>query len=380
MVTQVRTPVGNAFAPKRRANVRRLQPEIAVLSAYVVSRFALLVGFAYSAWIQTDVGLGGLFRQWDMRWYVSVVRDGYGFELQPGRNNLAFFPLFPRTIDVLSRLTGLDLVTVGMLLNCVLGAVFVVLMYRLGARLLDRDTAVRATVLMVFFPGSLFLFVAYSEALMLVLAAACLLALLDQRWILAGVWAALAGLTRPNAVVLVFVCLVAAGQAIRRDRAWRALWAPVLAPVGFLGYLTFIAVRTGDLFGWFRIERDGWSERFDFGWTNLTRTLAALPAPLRNWNNAIAGLGLILFAIGVVLLIRWRPPAVVMTYTLGMVALAVGSATIGGRPRFILVAFPLFYAVARVLRGHSYSVALAGSACALMLYAVSFTEKVWVIP
>ena len=379
-MTQIQVPAPASIGRVARRRFRITRPELVVLGAYLGSRVALLVGFAYSAWIQTDVGLRALFEQWDVRWYVSVVRDGYGAELQPGRNNLAFFPLFPRIIDALARITGLDLVTVGMLLNLVLGAVFTVLVFRLGRRLLDQDTAVRATVLLVFFPGSLFLFVAYSEALMLVFAAACLLALLDRRWVLAGLWAALAGLTRPNAVVLVLVCAVATVEAVRRTRDWRSVWATALAPLGFVGSLGFVALRTGEVFGWFRIERDGWNERFDFGWTNLTRTLEALPAPLRNWNDTIAGIGLIVMIVGVVLLVRWRPPAVVLTYTLGMVALAVGSATIGGRPRFILVAFPLFYAFARVLRGHAYPLVLAGSACALMLYAVSFTEKVLVIP
>jgi hypothetical protein len=372
-------------APPLSTNLRaawwaRYRSELVVLAGFLVSRATILVGFTFGAWIQTDVALRDLFQQWDVRWYVSVVRDGYGAELQPGRNNLAFFPLFPRLIDALARVSGLDLVTVGMLMNFVLGAVFTVLMYRLGLRLLDSDTAVRATLLMVFFPGSLFLFVAYSEALMLVLAAACLLALLDQQWVRAGMWAALAGLTRPNGVVLTLVCAVAVVEAVRRERVWRSVWAVALAPLGFGGYLTYVAVRTQDLFGWFRIQREGWGERFDFGWTNVLRAVDSIPAPLRNWNNTLAAIGLVVLGIGVVLLLRWRPPAIITAYTLGMVALAVGSATIGGRPRFVLVAFPLFYAFARVLRGHAYPVALAGSGCALMLFAVSFTEKVLVIP
>ncbi|MFZ4516240.1 MAG: hypothetical protein ACOYN3_08010 [Acidimicrobiia bacterium] len=158
------------------------------------------------------------------------------------------------------------------------------------------------------------------------------------------------------------------------------LVAPLLAPLGFVAYMVFVRQRTGKVFAWFVTERDGWGERFDFGWNSVVRAMHAIPQPLANWNDSIATLGLVVFAIATVYFVRWRPPLPVLLYGLGMVACAVGSATIGGRLRFILVAFPLFYSVARAWRGSAYSVALGVSAAGLMLFAVSFTEKVLVIP
>src|SRR5918997_3741746 len=104
----------------------------------------------------------------------------------------------------------------------------------------------------------------FSESLMLMLAFLTLLALLSRRWISAGVASALATASRPNAVALCACCLWEAVRAIREDREWKALIAPLLAPVGFLGFMLFLKVRTGEM-AWFRVEREGWGERFDFG-------------------------------------------------------------------------------------------------------------------
>lgn len=360
--------------------VLRWRYEIAVVAVFVASRLVIAAGFAYSAWIQTDVTAGQLLRQWDVRWYVRVITEGYRWIPGETKQTIAFFPLYPRLVDGVARMSGLDLVVAGMVCNAILGVIFVLLVYRLGCRILDAPTALRATVLCCFFPGSLFLSIAYSEALMLVLACGALIALLDRRWILAGGLSALATATRPNALVMMVVGAVVALDAIRRRREWRALWAPALAPVGFVAYMVFVWQRTGNAFAWWITERDGWGERFDFGWTNLVRAVHAIPAPLSNWNDSIATLGLIVFAVATVSFVRWRPPLPVFAYGLGMVACAVGSATIGGRPRFIFVAFPLFYALARAWRPPVYATAVGISAAALMLYAVSFTEKVLVVP
>ena len=59
------------------------------------------------------------------------------------------------------------------------------------------------------FPGSFVLSFAYTEALLLVLAMACLWCLPTHRWVGAGVLAAFGTATRPNGLALVLACAVA---------------------------------------------------------------------------------------------------------------------------------------------------------------------------
>src|SRR4029453_404078 len=110
----------------------------------------------------------------------------------------------------------------------------------------DSEIAYRAMLLMAFFPGSFVLSFAYSEAMLLVLAAGCLLCLQKRQWLVGGVLASPRAATRPHGIALIAACAVAALLAIIQRREWRSLIAPLLAPVGFIAFHIFLWDRTGE--------------------------------------------------------------------------------------------------------------------------------------
>ena len=131
-----------------------------------------------------------------------------------------------------------------------LASLAVVLVGYLARALYGNEAAARSMVLFSLFPGSVALSWAYSEAALVVCAAATFLALHRQRWLVAGIFAALGTATRPNGIGLVLACAVAAGIAIWRERQWRALIAPALAPLGVLGFHLFLTRWTGESGAW----------------------------------------------------------------------------------------------------------------------------------
>ncbi len=143
---------------------------------------------------------------WDGRWYLEIVRGGYPSNVPANityeqlEARAAFFPLYPWTARLLDVVLPGGDTFAALFLNFVLGAVSVVLVGILARRLYGVGVAARAMTLYAIFPGSVVLSFAYSEALLIVLAAACLILLLDERWLLAGLAAALATATRPNGV------------------------------------------------------------------------------------------------------------------------------------------------------------------------------------
>ena len=169
-------------------------------------------------------------------------------------------------------------------LNLVLGAVFVLLVGLMTRRLFGNKVASRAMVLTALFPGSFVLSFAYSEAIMLVLVAGCLLLLMQRRWLLAGILAGLATASRPNAIAIVASCVVAAIVAIVQRREWKALLAPLLAPVGWISFQLFLAHQTGERDAWFRVQGEAWDEGTSFGLTaikdigNASSTRSTRPA------------------------------------------------------------------------------------------------------
>ena len=145
-----------------------------------------------------------MLTSWDGRWYLEIVRGGYPtsipadityFQLEA---RAAFFPVYPwivRAVDVV--LPGGDTLA-ALFTNFVLGAISVVLVGLLARQFYSVGVAARSMTLYAIFPGSFVLSFAYAEATFIVLAALCLLLLVEERWLLAGVVAAVATGTRPE--------------------------------------------------------------------------------------------------------------------------------------------------------------------------------------
>lgn len=299
------------------------------------------------------------FSVWDAGWYVHIATHWYvapPLPTSPLGGDMAFFPLFPALVRAVSVMTGTSPLAGGFLLALFTGAAAVAAVWYLTRAVAGAAVADRAALLWCLFPGAFVLSLVYAEGLTVACAGVCLLALLRRRWVLAGLTAALAGATQPAGLVLVACCGWAAVAALRKGRDRRALAAPALAPLGAAAYFGYLWARTGDPLGWFHSERLFWS-RGHFGpyWTVVRPAAHFLYDPgavWHNpgvWDNAVRVAGVAVVALLVRLLLRWRPPAVLSIWAVGTVALALMSAPVGARPRFVFVAFPLVVALARRL-------------------------------
>jgi hypothetical protein len=284
---------------------------------------------------------------WDGAWYLKIIRLGYPRTVQANVTfnvddaRAAFFPGYPtlvRAVDV--ALPGGD-VLAALFVNFVLGFLAVWLTGMIARRLYDDAVAEKAMVLMALFPGSFVLSFAYSEALLITLAAACLLCLLEKRWWWAGVLAALATMTRPNGLALVLACAVAAFLAIKRDREWRALVAVLLAPLGWVGFQLWLGAHAGEWNVWFRVQREAWKEGTSFGWTALDRGLDAFIHPLSSPADLITAVSTVTMLVLLWMLWKYRLPWPMVGYIVGVLALMLLPKTVTARPRFLYTAFPL---------------------------------------
>lgn len=336
--------------------------------AYVASRATVLVAM----WLADVVDPGSfasLVKKWDGTFYLNAAVSGYPRELpvvagQAAKSTIAFFPLFPMGARVLAFLPGLGPLAAAVVINLLGGLAATILVWCLGRAIWDRRTADGAAVLFAFFPGSFVFSIAYSEGLMLALSAGCLLLLHRQRWLLAGLCGALATATRPNALALVPAAAVAAFLAIRSGRRWSALVAPVLVPLGFVGFQVFLRQHTGRWDSWSRTQSEGWGQEVSLMATpNVVRDFLKVGLVDVNITVFLAGaiLGLAAFA----LLVRARAPLPLLAYTAAILVLSLTSEALGVKPRFLLTAFPLFYGLARVLRRDSLSIAVGAEASVL---------------
>ena len=286
------------------------------LVAYVVSRICVLGGaIVRASQIVIDQRednepedgavdlITSVLTSWDGRWYLELARLGYperipdNITYEQTEARAAFFPMYPGAVRALdSILPGGD-TAAALLLNFVLGGIAVVLVGLLARRVFSSTVAARAMVLFAVFPGSFVLSFAYSEALFIVFAASCLLLLLDEQWLLAGLAAALATATRPNGVAIVFACLVAAVIAIKTKRQWSSLLAVVIAPLGFIGFQLYVDDTAGERGAWFRVQREAWSEGTSFGVTAVENTFSFVTSPFDSTADALTVLSLAALAV-----------------------------------------------------------------------------------
>jgi hypothetical protein len=305
---------------------------------------------------------------WDGWWYQQIALHGYHPALVPvpgatglitlQGNSAAFFPLYPALMRVAMEVTGLGPFGAGLLVSVVASFAAALGIFAVAARFGGRRAGLAAAGLWAVWPGSGVEWAVYSDSLYVALAAWALYAVLTRHWLTAGVLTFAAGLNRPTAAALVAALAAAAVLALRRreDGVARPLTAMLVAPLGLLGYLGWVGHRMGDYGGYFTLQSDAWGHEFDYGSQTLD-VLTSVPVGHFGYLFAlpfadVIGVGVVLLDLVLLpLLLRLRPPAVLVVHTVLTLALVLGSQQyFANVSRYLLPAFPLFLPLAVALR------------------------------
>ena len=352
-------------------------PALRILGFYAIVRAALLLADSLSARLQYNGELSGPLLSWDAHHYLQVAANGYPAVAPRAGGHLTysnanFFPVFPFLIRVLEWV-GLSSVGAGTFVSLVSGAVAVVLVLRLGTVLFDEQVGRNAAILFAVFPGMAIAWgLFYSECVGLTLVAGCLLLMVRERWVWAGVVGALATATNPAALPLELAALVPTIQALRRHKLPPSLATLALVPTGFLAYVVWLAFKYHDTLYWWHLNHQAWDTSVDFG----RSLLGLLP---HFWKLGLPGpgwlewMGVFAVAGAVVALARARAPGLINAYCIGVLVLLFVSDTSGFRPRLLTWAFPALIAVAAVTRRRGWQPIAIAFACLLPITFVVYT-------
>ena len=309
-------------------------------------------------------------RHWSLlRWmraadgghYLAIAAHGYTYP--PGQlahaSVFSFFPAYPAAMSALARLPWVTLVGAGLAVTAIAGLAAAWGITVLGMKLTaDPRISLLMVAVWAVAPTSTVLEMLYAEALFCALAVWVLIALVDRRWLTAAGLTIVAGTVRSTAVALVAALVVAAAAALveaarthrRIAEWWRPLAAALLAPLGLLGFLGYVAVRTGLLDGWFWIENHTFHMVFDWGISTLRLVKGTFLG-----SPAVPDVLVVLAVVAGALLTVWslteRIPLYLHVYTVVVVVMALASSAnwIGSKPRFLLPAILLALPVARLL-------------------------------
>jgi hypothetical protein len=303
-------------------------------------------------------------RSWDGQWFLAIAGDGYdgvpdglvdAFGQRSGETPLAFFPGYPVVVRWFAAVDGpggIGLVTSALTVTIVSGVVCSYALARLGRHIRggSRRTGLILVALFAASPMSVVLAMAYSEAMFCALAAWALVGVLEERWLLAGVCCTLAGLVRSTGAALVLaVGLATLLVVIRNPRSWRAWLGGAIAPLGLIGYLAWVGMRTGEWNGWFALQERGWGTGFDGGAATLRFSLDALADARSVLEVTTVGLIVVAVVLLVIMIVR-KVEWPLIVYSAAVLAMDLTSnGLMNSKARLMVPAFTLLIPIALAL-------------------------------
>lgn len=347
---------------------------------------------AYEA--RTDL-LFNTFAQWDAQWFVHIADHGYD-----SKQATSFFPLYPLVVHGVAVVLRSTTVA-GVLVSLVAAGVAAVLIVEIARPILGPGGARDTLLLVALYPLAFVFTAVQSDALFLALSAGAFLAAQRGRGWIAGICGGLAVATRLVGLAL----LPALFLLLWRRRTERV--APLaLLPAALGGYMLYLHEHVGDWLSFQHAQQIFWQrktgplgplsglwEAFDSGRAGTAGLVlhyhgqGAQPKSVRldqvaTWNAIHL---LLLVAALVLTWVAWKRlgPAFGL-YSLTTLALVLLSPPpyfpLASFDRYLLVDFPVFLALAAVLRDHprARQIVLFTFAAVGAVAAVGYSRKVWI--
>ena len=327
----------------------------------------------------------GVWNIYDTPNYIKIAQDGYGSD--PAFLTV-FFPGYPLLIKVTAFFLLGNSLLAALLLANIAALIFFWYLYRLVVEDYGPAVARRAVILSATFPSAFFLFLGYTEPLLLACTVTALYYGRRSRWWVAGSLAAAAALIKQPGLFLVVPLGYMYWQA-RRHRAsvdaqtprfaWLSLLLAPLATAVYSGfrYLYVQAPSQG-------ITDLGGKELLTIPGLPLLRALQVLhtenPLLVVNLLDVCFTLLLIVLAIRTILTVR-IVPYVIYTVLLTVASLAVTWPDVWrpevNMPRRLLLVFPIYIYLAR-MTPHPRTFRLLVGACFAVFLTLSWLFVHWV--
>ena len=340
------------------------------------------------------------FAQKDAQWFVHIAQHGYD-----SSQSTAFFPLYPLCVAALAHVLG-STVVAGTILSLLAGGIGAVVVARIARDALDARLAADSVLYLALYPLAFVFTAVYSEGLFLALSAGAFLAAMQRRSLAAGVLAALACGTRLVGIALVVPLAIFLWPHDRSPRQLAHALPIALVAVPFIAYAAYLQEHVGSATAFLHAHTD-WLRHFSaagpFGgaWDGLSagvhgaaELLRHLPQrlgspagyPMRDEYATWNVLHLLLLALALWLTwVAWRRlGAAYGGYSAAQLAVVLSSPAavfpLVSLPRFLLVDFPLFLALAVVLDGRprARTVVLCTFAAVGALAAAGFAHDIWI--
>lgn len=285
--------------------------------------------------------------------YLRIAGEGY-------TNNGGFFPLYPIITHFVSSLFG-TIETFGgveFFSAIILSNIFFFLAILLFYKLLKFDykeaISQKSIIFLLLFPTSFFFVSIYTESLFLLLSLLVFFHARRREWLQAGLFGGLLSATRIVGIAILPALLL---EFIlqKKDTPYKA-WPLVLVPLGLLSYMWFNIQKWGDAFyflsahGMIATNRSV-DEIVLFPQTIFRYGKIFSTGAFSQFEYWIAALEVgIFFFVSAMLYVAWKKGVRMSYVVFGFLCFLIpaSSGTFTGLPRYAVVLFPIFIALALI--------------------------------
>ncbi len=283
--------------------------------------------------------------RWDAQHYINIATNGYSGK------EMAFFPLYPWLIHVLGGIIG-DHLAAGLIISnlsffVALGYLYALMRLEYG----DDTVAYHAIFYTAIFPTAIFFSAVYTESLFLALTVASVYYARHGNYITAGIFGALASMTRVEGVLTAIPLAYEAWSGWRERRGTtltRGIIGVALVPTGLFAYMAYLYALVGDPLYFTKVQ-DNWGRHFAPPWVSIYNTIQAIvQGPLassQSVNHMIELAFTIVFLVLMVVSFRLLRPSY-SWYFAASLLVPMSTASLMSMPRFVLVIFPAFMLLA----------------------------------
>jgi len=307
--------------------------------------------FPESQWLDS-------FFRWDSGWYNSIVERGYSF-VSSGESNVAFFPLYPSLVKILSVSTGINQGIAGLIISNVSFLLALFFTYKIASLYLNEESTRKAIMLILVYPASFFFSSFYTEGVFFLTISASFYYYLKERYLYSGIWGLFACLTRlPGIFLFISFSIDLLIRAYQNKKINKSALFLFLIPCGLFSYMYFLYVRFGNPLAFYTVQKAWKRDSNDFfintifkGLSNLDFLNTMKPISAMVFLNCLVSLLAFLLLMFCYKKARLNLSLIVFSFLSLVIPLSTGSSE--SMARFIAPLFPLFILLGYICQNNS---------------------------
>lgn len=306
----------------------------------------LVSSFLFSSWANFD----GVH-------YLLIAANGY-------TQNAGFFPMYPILIFILTSIISpsaaiypfypVQYLEVLFVTNLFFGLALIIL-YKLIKLDHEDEVAVWGIIFILLFPTSFFFASIYSESLFLLLTLLSFYFARTNRWFLASLCGGLLTATRLVGIAIIPALIY---EFVKNEKSLVKLKSLFLfiTPLGLLSYMLFNFLKWGNPFYFVQAQGSFYNERTVDSIVLIPQTifryikiLTTLSPSVFEWWIALLEISVFVF-VSVLIYLAWKKRLRLSYIIFAIVCflIPISSGTFTGLPRYVLIMFPIFIALALV--------------------------------